>query len=781
LSATIGEDVPRSFIVGETVTAGHRIYHNAWSGSATPNNHYVQVFSIGDVPIDSMTGLLKNKRSVTVDWNSASSKGYPVTEDRDPDTGRDNTWVFFYDGTQTTAPSYLTSKFGSHPKYPWTSKMVGTGIPLIIVTSRLHPKFFDGSRIDWLFKVKGMSLYDVRLDSTEGGSGTHRRGTESTYEYFEDPATIANNVIGGITYNGQWVYGGQNVGPAQTPPSKWMAAANKGDETVSLKDGGTQKRFVVGAEISVDTEPMRVLAELTKSGNGRLSEVGGAYIPTFGSPGSSVYSFTEDDVIVSETSSANMFPGLQETYNGIKVSYPEPGKGWETKSFTRTNSTFETEDGGRRLIANLELPYLSEKRRAQRVAKAALLEQRRFITLTLWLPPDSISVLPGEIVDFTSASDKWAYTAKKFRVVSKGLSPSFNQLFLLKEMDPADLDDWTPATDEVDYTPVTLTPVETPTQTINSPSATASSILDAASNERRPSVLVTWEADAASAADLDDVNGVRIKIALKSSGAIVLNQILPNWEEGTANLGNPALIANETYEVSLLYVTNSGRDMTWAGPIDVTMKDIRTGFVDFDVAVNNARTYANTTLREVMDEVDRIASGAASQDLSNFLDKQTLREELRSETDTVKADYTSQIDVATSDIEALSQENTQFKVALGGGEAYINVQYKALATQAGFAARYGIVLGADDGQLRPAAFIIDVPIDPLQPSQITLLADQTLMQDASGNAIAMFAGGEINAAVIPNLVAEKIVSGLLSSVDGLSFWNLDTGAFRNST
>ena len=136
-------------------------------------------------------------------------------------------WVKYYDGTQTSADPYLLAQYGAYPNRPWTSDMIGRGLCYAIVTFRHNPEVWNGfPRVR--FEMGGIPLYDIRKDSTAGGSGTHRWATPSTWEQTSNPMVMIYNIMRGITLTDGTVWGGR-VAAADLTPASFMAAMNECD------------------------------------------------------------------------------------------------------------------------------------------------------------------------------------------------------------------------------------------------------------------------------------------------------------------------------------------------------------------------------------------------------------------------------------------------------------------------------------------------------------------------------------------------------------------------
>src|SRR5690606_29089824 len=122
-----GGDNPLSFIVGTYATAGTLEYVNTWGREGkTPNAYLTMVISLSDLPVTALRPRLwVNGEACTIDFSDTSyEQGFPVQEFL-TDGDNNHLWVKFYDGTQTSADSFLLSKFGGDAERPWQADMIG--------------------------------------------------------------------------------------------------------------------------------------------------------------------------------------------------------------------------------------------------------------------------------------------------------------------------------------------------------------------------------------------------------------------------------------------------------------------------------------------------------------------------------------------------------------------------------------------------------------------------------------------------------------------------------
>ena len=446
LEISMGDDHPMSFIIGSYATAGRRKYAGTWGEDGkTPNAYFTDVIEIGSLPNRGgergLSSLWIDDRKVGVLWEEPhpDGRGFPVIEYRVK--GKDYLWVKFLDGTQGAPDPFLLAKFGGLGDRPWRQSMVGRGCQIAILTSRYNRDLFSGVP-SGLFEPHPLPLYDIRKDSSMGGNGPHRWNDRSTWERSTNPAVMIYNLVRGIYYGPEWVYGGQNIGAFCLPAANWMAAANACDAAVPIGGGVNEAAYRAGYDVQCDREPLDVISELLKGCNGRMAEVGGVFKMLVGAPGGAVYSFTDDDIVVTEGQDFEPFPSLSATYNAIEATYPEPAEKWATKDAPgRYNADLEAQDGYRRLPAQVQLLAVPFANQVQRVGVAMIQDYRRFRVHQISLPPDAYPLEPNDVVSWSSARN--GYDEKKFLVVKVEPQANFLIVVTLKEIDPADYD-WHP-------------------------------------------------------------------------------------------------------------------------------------------------------------------------------------------------------------------------------------------------------------------------------------------------------------------------------------------------
>jgi len=135
-----------------------------------------------------------------------------------------NHWVRRYIGTASQTVDYILSQ--AFPS-AFTSDFRGRGIAYAAVQLKYDDKSNRGQLPQISFEMNGARVYDPRLDSTNGGSGSQRYTDSTTWVYSNNPALLA-----------AWYLIDTNVGMGYDPAAEiyWpsvTAAANICDATVN--------------------------------------------------------------------------------------------------------------------------------------------------------------------------------------------------------------------------------------------------------------------------------------------------------------------------------------------------------------------------------------------------------------------------------------------------------------------------------------------------------------------------------------------------------------------
>ena len=571
----VGDNLPLSFVVGESATAGKRKYVGNWGD----NTRFItEVLEYSALP-QGMDGIWINDERGNIrladgmeTLGGIANVGYRLRNyNRD---GATRIWVRWLDGMQMAADQTLINLFGNDPDYPWTAAHIGRGKSYAIVTSLYDDETLT-SYPDFLVEPTPLPLYDWRFDSTNGGSGTQRWADQSTHRPTRNPAVIAYNIVRGIYFGTEWVYGGKNLPAWRLPIAEWTAAANACDQLVTLASGATEPRYRCGLEISVDMEPASVLDEIGRSANMKFAEVGGRLKPIVDLPGAAVFSFTDGDILTTEGQSFSPFYPASDTFNAITASYPERGEKWATKDAPEYIDTAAREDdGGRYLPTSMSYGAVPFGRQVQRLMRSQMRDFRRTRIHQFYLAPDAYALEPGiDMVSWTS--DRNGYINKLFMVESVSKTPGMNALVSLREVDPSDYD-WSSDFEQ----PIVITPPVNPrpfVQTAEGFNVAPSTIVDEASNARRPDVLATYVGDQVG------ITSIQIRARVLGRTELVIDT-LRRWNDGQA-WRSFNVLPSTTYEFQARLYSDLTPRGAWSPWRTVTTPDVGFTWEDWDEAL----------------------------------------------------------------------------------------------------------------------------------------------------------------------------------------------------
>lgn len=646
----LGGDKSLSFIVGTYATAGHLEFVNSFGKVDDVENAVLtQVITVSDIPVEAIgnrvfvNGETCNRDPSIVTSSEAAKLGatsYPIAE------YKYSRWWFtflkYYLGDQTEADANLVAKFAGDER-PWLGDMVGRGVAYVIATAEFERHLMTAIPA-FRFEVQGIKLYDPRKDSAVGGNGPHRWGVESTYEWTDNPIVIIYNILRGIHYRGEFIWGG-TVKLWGLPLSGWMAAMNECDILVQIENGQFEKQFRCGYEIrTLDQDPMDVIEELLKSCNGRISESGGIYSVRVGPPGLPVAFLSDDEFVISKEREFDAFPGLENTFNGVTGTWPSPDAAWEMKDAPqRRFPEYEAEDEGRILLADVEFNAVPFANQVQRLMMALAKSNRRFRKHIVTLPPWAAVLDPFDVIALTSPKE--GYQNKHFEIMGIDDQPNVTQVASITEVDPSDYD-WNANRDTLPWSVGPLVPSWPSPQIMVGWNAQPAELKDASGTNRRPSIEVFF------AGNMTDVRAVHVKVRLASSLAIVFDGEIPYGDPDYDNpsrsvILNGVFLPDENHAVQGVYVPYSGRQVTPSQWIPVKTPNILLGSKDlypidvdaFNEELRNTLALEQQNVRYMRDEITRVSTVLAEGLADSSMQLQGFRETVSAVMGEDRAEY----------------------------------------------------------------------------------------------------------------------------------------------
>lgn len=212
----IGANMPMPYLMGRSYVGGNLVHDVGYGGTVNDvPNPYRSMAIIGTQggPIEEFEAFQSDFTTIT--FSSGEAVGY-----------YDN--FMFLDTQLGDVPeaSALAGPFGAIPQWGASYKLSGYAAWLVTLKFDKKGKVFASGVPQFGAILKGVKVYDPRLDSGyPGGSGTHDFDDEATWEYSETPALHATAYARGRIQNGLKVVG-CGFGQDQIDWASFVAWAN---------------------------------------------------------------------------------------------------------------------------------------------------------------------------------------------------------------------------------------------------------------------------------------------------------------------------------------------------------------------------------------------------------------------------------------------------------------------------------------------------------------------------------------------------------------------------
>jgi hypothetical protein len=360
--------------------------------------------------------------------------------------------IFKYLGTSTQAASTLLDTTYSE----WGSDHKLKGVAYLHVRFTFDAAVYQSGPPQNIFAmVKGARLYDPRLDSTNGGSGTHRYNDATTWGWSQSPALAAAFYITGGSRTFDVATPTADLGFGADPTRiDWpsvIAAANVCDETVTpvVYSDASQSRYLCDGVLSTGAALADNLDDILSSMAGHVVRSNGLYRVFAGDYETPAIALTEADVIGSLQVTTRS--SRAEMYNAVKGTYFSSAVWQQTEFRSRENSTYATADGGQRW-RDIDLPMTVNGYRAQRIAELVLHQSRNQIVAVGDFALTAFQVGLWDTLTLSVAELGWS--SKVFRCIGWEFNPEGTIKLTLREESAAAYTDITGSHDSFgDYLP----------------------------------------------------------------------------------------------------------------------------------------------------------------------------------------------------------------------------------------------------------------------------------------------------------------------------------------
>lgn len=404
---------PREIVYGEVRKSGVLVFQGV-SGSS--NRFLWYVLAVAGHQVDSITDVWLGPTKIT---NAQINAGTGEVTAGDY-AGKVYIWKQLGTDAQT-AQSDLDGAFSAI-----TSNHRGRGVALLVIRLEHDAEVFEGGAPAEIFcTVKGKKVYDPRLDSTNGGSGSHRLADATTWAWSDNAALCTADYItgGSLTFD---VTTPRNILGMRVPSARvrWalvIAAANKCDELVAIPGSTTQKRYRVNGVLSCANTHEDNLDAIIGAMFGNRVFTGGAYSIFAGAYDTPSESLTDTDLGAAGYKVQGALTG-NDVYNQVSAAYFDPNRGWqENTCYVRTDATFESDDG-KPILRNISLPMVTNEYQAQRICEVAKQQSRNQITVELNCKLSALRIAPWDTFYLTLEDMGWVDVVFRATVIEVDFS-----------------------------------------------------------------------------------------------------------------------------------------------------------------------------------------------------------------------------------------------------------------------------------------------------------------------------------------------------------------------
>ncbi|MBD9573576.1 phage tail protein [Ensifer sp. ENS08] len=782
-----GENVSRKVACGLVGLAGHDTYVNTYGSS---NKYLEQAYTLADFPCDGLSRIWAGGALLQLEEILPSiphAKSYRVVSGTYA-----GLMVFtFYDGTQTAADAGMVAN--ANPPGRWTADHIGTGIAWIKVSLTYDSEKL-GQFPDFFFEIRGARLYDFRKDSTAGGSGPHRWGVYSTYEFTESPILAEYNYRRGFSVNDD-MFCGMGMDAADLPFDRYATAANICDEAT---DHGKRYRCSVMFDADVDHGD-NIEAVMRACGGIVIDSVEGSW-PLVGTDQPIVETFTDDDLVAGEPVRYQRRRSMADLVNIVSGTYPEPANMWSPAGYdVQTNPAYVALDRRTRDVP-LDFPTVPYKAQANQLASIYFNENRYEATADIVLRPRFQTIKAGDWVRWNSArygNRVYMVQARAIRALTSD-GPR-NVVLSLQERDGAIYDGVGVVA------PVIPLPPGEPVYLSELQDFSVISVKAVGADGRSyPAFRISW----APIVDMT-VTGVTFEWWIKTAPANKFSKQV-SASDGTVTFLQEGILSLTDYEFR--YRLLADRPTNWTAPI--TVKSVDGGNADLEVGLGRLGEDVKRRLEELQREYDVVWQRFEELTTAFSLEGavgEVKRQELKAAVGDAFAQIITEQRVRVSQDEALAQlisaltatvgnnlarliteetaratQDSALASSITGVSADVNsrfagglVKFEAAADQSGVTSRFSVMLRATlNDTFKDSGFYIEIYTQGgVLKSRFAVKADQFVVWNGGSNAFLpiVIENGELKLN-IANI--GLIRSGRLLSQNGKMDINLNNGTIE---
>lgn len=363
------------YAIGITGTAGTYVY--ATVGEAKNRNILFNTILSGGGPIDGFVGFEAEGTSVVFDGPDTPNSG-PY---------RHLMWMRTQRGDAPSAALLPPNTLDAGVLAEWTPAHKQSGYAVAWYVCGADQKVYSNGVPKPIWKIRGVRVYDWRLDSTyPGGFGPQRVNDPTTWSFSENPAVHAVAWCLGRYQNGRRVLG-LGCFLSQLVMAKFNEWAN-------ICDANGWK--VGGVVYSTDTK-WQILKAICQAGGGYPIPLGAKISVIFNAPRVSIATLTGADIDGNPSIVGTQL--RRDRFNRAIPRYRSEANGWQMVPAAALEiAEFVAQDGNIPRTKELEWPLVQDVDQATQLAAYGICNSREIGPIELPLIPPWMGLEPGDCI-----------------------------------------------------------------------------------------------------------------------------------------------------------------------------------------------------------------------------------------------------------------------------------------------------------------------------------------------------------------------------------------------
>ena len=393
--------------------------------SSGADNQYLYIAGVlcegGNAGIESIDEIYVDDKLVT--WSGALTDGTLRTvNSSDTNFYKDGTSLIsvqgFYGLDNQSASSLLQEQAN------WTTNHKLSGLAYLAIRLKWNQDSFSGIP-EIRVTLKGKKIYDPRLDSTKGGSGSHRQDTASTWAYSKNSSLVLLDYL----RNGRYGKGLPNSA-FETNYDSFKTSANTCETQVTPYTSGTDiNLFETHAVLDSEKKVIDNVRELLVPMRAIFNYTQGKYKVIIEGTGSSQLLLTKENV-VSEVKLQG--ENKSEKYNRVVGTFTNPSKDYQSDTVSYPpfddsglavedrHATMLSADNDTLLERSFDMIHVTSPYQAEEICENILKRSRNCLKAEVTITSEGLNLAIGDIVTATYSTA--GFENKPFRVMSLSIN-----------------------------------------------------------------------------------------------------------------------------------------------------------------------------------------------------------------------------------------------------------------------------------------------------------------------------------------------------------------------